>query len=109
VSGSDVFEALKVSHRARRLKVFLFGGAPGVAAAAARTLNERPSGLICVGALDLGFGAVDEMSHGPNIDEVNASNGEAVSLGAKKGQLWLHHNHRRLTVGGADQFPGRDG
>ena len=63
VSGSDIFEALKAPDRlGRRLKVFLFGGAPGVAAAAARTLNAVPSGLSCVGTFDPGFGSVDEMS-----------------------------------------------
>ena len=46
VSGSDIFEALKRPDRRRRqLKVFLFGGAPGVAAQAARTLNAASCGL----------------------------------------------------------------
>ena len=101
MSGSDIFEALKAPDRCgRRLKVFLFGGAPGVAAAAARTLNAVPSGLSCVGTLDPGFGSVDEMSRDHIIDKVNASEADflAVSLGAKKGQLWLHRNHRRLTI-----------
>ena len=34
------------------------------------------------------------------IDKVNASEADflAASLGARKGQLWLHRNHRRLTI-----------
>ena len=34
------------------------------------------------------------------IDKVNASEADflAVSLGARKGQLWLHRNHQRLTI-----------
>ena len=101
VSGSDIFEALKAPDRlGRRLKVFLFGGAPGVAAAAARTLNAVPSGLSCVGTFDPGFGSVDEMSREHIIDKVNASEADflAASLGARKGQLWLHRNRRRLAV-----------
>jgi N-acetylglucosaminyldiphosphoundecaprenol N-acetyl-beta-D-mannosaminyltransferase len=101
VSGSDIFGALKAPERlARQLRVFLFGGAAGVAAAAARTLNAVPSGLNCVGVLDPGFGSVDEMSHDHMIDQVNVSRADflAVSLGARKGQLWLHRNHRRLTI-----------
>jgi N-acetylglucosaminyldiphosphoundecaprenol N-acetyl-beta-D-mannosaminyltransferase len=101
ISGSDIFEALKVPNRGgRQLKVFLFGGAPGVAAAAAEKLNAVPLGLSCVGRLDPGFGAIDEMSRDPIIDQVNASEADflAVSLGAKKGQLWLHRNHQRLTI-----------
>jgi N-acetylglucosaminyldiphosphoundecaprenol N-acetyl-beta-D-mannosaminyltransferase len=99
VSGSDIFEALKLADRARnRLKVFLFGGAEGVAAKAAEKLNV--SGFSCVGSLDPGFGVVDEMSRDHIIDKVNASEADflAVSLGAKKGQLWLHRNHQRLTI-----------
>src|SRR5262249_46991876 len=101
VSGSDIFDALKAPERlARQLKVFLFGGAAGVAAVAARTLNAVPSGLNCVGALDPGFGSVDVMSRNQFIDAVNASEADflAVSLGAKKGQPWLHRNHQRLTI-----------
>jgi N-acetylglucosaminyldiphosphoundecaprenol N-acetyl-beta-D-mannosaminyltransferase len=101
VSGSDIFEALQVPDRCGRpLKVFLFGGAPGVAAAAAGTLNRVPSGLVCVGTLDPGFGSTDEMSQDHMIDRVNASDADflAVSLGAKKGQLWLHRNHQRITI-----------
>ena len=56
--------------------------------------------LRCVGTLDPGFGSVDEMSRDQIIDEINASQADflAVSLGAKKGQLWLHRNHQRLTI-----------
>src|SRR5262249_24439378 len=101
VAVSDIFEALKAPDRlGQRLKVFLFGGAPGVAAAAARTLNAVPSGLSCVGTFDPGFGSVDEMSQDHIIDEVNAIDADflAASLGAKKGQLWLHRNHKRFTI-----------
>ena len=101
VSGSDIFDALKSEERlARQLKVFLFGGPKGVAAAAARTLNSGPSGLRCVGAMEPGFGTVEQMSQDHIIEEVNASEADflAVSLGAKKGQLWLHRNHHRLTI-----------
>ena len=101
VSGSDIFEALRVSDRGgRRLKVFLFGGAEGVAAVVAEKINEVPSGLSCVGTLDPGFGSVEEMSQDQIIDEVNASEADflAVALGAKKGQQWLFRNHQRLTI-----------
>lgn len=101
VSGSDIFEALSAPERlARQLKVFLFGGAEGVAARAAAKLSAVPSGLSCAGALDPGFGSVDDMSHDHVIDKVNASNADflAVALGAKKGQPWLYRNHHRLTI-----------
>ena len=101
VAGSDLFERLQApGTRKRRLTVFLFGGAKGVAAAAARKLNAEPGGLQCVGTLDPGFCEVSEMSQDHIIDTVNSSGADflSVSLGAKKGQLWLHRNHNRLTI-----------
>jgi len=50
IAGSDIFDALKAEHAsADPLKVFLFGGAEGVAAAASRALNRQPTGLSCKG------------------------------------------------------------
>src|SRR5262249_15057360 len=91
----------KAPHRcSRQLRVFLFGGAAGIAAAAARTLNGVPSGLSCVGTIDPGYGTIDEMSRDEILASVNGSGADflAVSLGAKKGQLWLRRNHNRLTI-----------
>jgi N-acetylglucosaminyldiphosphoundecaprenol N-acetyl-beta-D-mannosaminyltransferase len=80
--------------------VFLFGGAKGVAAAAAKKLNATPEGLNCVGTMYPGFCEVSEMSQDHIIDTVNSSDADflSVSLGAKKGQLWLHRNRDRLTI-----------
>jgi N-acetylglucosaminyldiphosphoundecaprenol N-acetyl-beta-D-mannosaminyltransferase len=100
VAGSDVFDALVDQSRARPLKVFLFGGAAGVAVAASRALNARSSGVHCVGLLYPGFGTVEEMSHDDIIETLNSSGAEllVVSLGATKGQSWLLHNHDRLKI-----------
>jgi N-acetylglucosaminyldiphosphoundecaprenol N-acetyl-beta-D-mannosaminyltransferase len=101
IAGSDIFDALMSRrHPARQLKVYLFGGADGVAAEAARTINDGHVGLRCVGAMSPGYGNVDELSKDEIIDLVNASNADFImaSLGALKGQLWLHRNRRRLGV-----------
>jgi N-acetylglucosaminyldiphosphoundecaprenol N-acetyl-beta-D-mannosaminyltransferase len=101
VPGADLLDWLQASEkRTRRLKVFLFGGAKGVAEAAAKKLNAEPGGLYCVGTMDPGFCEVSEMSHDHIIDTINSSGADflSVSLGAKKGQLWLHRNHNRLTI-----------
>ena len=101
VAGSDIFEALKAKRkRARSLKVFLFGGAEGIAAAASKTLNDARGGLSCTGYIYPGFGAVDEMSSSDLIDEVNSSQSDILvaSLGAKKGQQWLLRNHHKLRI-----------
>lgn len=100
-AGADLLDQLQIRDKsARRLRVFLFGGAPGVAAAAARTLNALPNGVNCVGVLDPGFCDVNEMSQDNIIQSVNSSGADflIVSLGAKKGQLWLKRNHNRLTI-----------
>jgi N-acetylglucosaminyldiphosphoundecaprenol N-acetyl-beta-D-mannosaminyltransferase len=101
IAGSDIFEALKATYGRRRpLKVFLFGGAEGVAAAASKALNVEPSGLACVGSMCPGFGAVDEMSQDDIIHKINSSRADFLlaALGAKKGQLWLKRNHARLRI-----------
>jgi N-acetylglucosaminyldiphosphoundecaprenol N-acetyl-beta-D-mannosaminyltransferase len=99
VSGSDLFEELRTAERgARPLTVFWFGGAAGVAAVAAEKINGKSAGLRCVGSIDPGFGTVEEMSRDALLNPVNASGADflVVSLGAKKGQLWLQQNRDRL-------------
>ena len=101
ISGADIFDALKAERKfAEPLKVFLFGGAEGVAAAACRALNAKPCGLYCVGSFYPGFGSVDEMSRDDIIDKINSSDADflVAALGTKKGQLWLQRNHHRLQV-----------
>jgi N-acetylglucosaminyldiphosphoundecaprenol N-acetyl-beta-D-mannosaminyltransferase len=101
VPGSDFFDMLKVGNQLGfRLKVFLFGGGDGVAAAASEAINAGPGGLFCVGSIFPGFGTVDEMSTDKIIDEINASDADflVASLGAKKGQAWLQRNHARLRI-----------
>jgi N-acetylglucosaminyldiphosphoundecaprenol N-acetyl-beta-D-mannosaminyltransferase len=101
VAGSDILAALKAKRGPEKpLRLFLFGGAEGVAAAAARALNAQPGGVHCVGLLYPGFGTVDELSGSEVIDTINLSGADflVTSLGSKKGQLWLKHNHRILRI-----------
>ena len=100
-AGSDLLDRLQAGGAGtRQLSIFLFGGANGVAAAAARKLNAEPGGLNCVGTMDPGFCEVSEMSQDHTIDAVNSSGADflVLCLGAKKGQLWLQRNHSRLTI-----------
>ncbi len=100
IAGSDVFAALKSQPSARNLKLFLFGGNEGVAAAAARAINQRPDCMRCVGSSFPGFTGIEEMSRTEMIDQINASGANflIVSLGAQKAQRWLLRNHNRLRV-----------
>lgn len=98
VAGSDLFDALR---RLRSdLKIFLFGGAEGVAETACRKINADSNGLVCAGFLYPGFGPVEAMSTAGVIDDINASEAHilAVALGADKGQKWLLRNQHRLRA-----------
>jgi len=100
-SGADLLDRLRgKAPGIQRLSLFLFGGAAGVASAAAQAFNADSSELKCIGAMDPGFGEVDELSGENIISVVNSSNADflVVSLGAKKGQLWLQRNHHRLKI-----------
>ncbi|MXQ13748.1 WecB/TagA/CpsF family glycosyltransferase [Microvirga makkahensis] len=101
VAGSDIFEAFVTRGKPQRpLRVFLFGGAEGVAARAAEALNRNAAGVICVGWMNPGFGSVEEMSQSYIIDAINASGADflLVALGAAKGQAWLQRNHHAIRV-----------
>ena len=107
VAGSDVFDALRRGAGqgvlGRPVKVFFFGGPPGVAQQACDVLNaEHAQGgpMQGVGALSPGFGSVAEMSTPEVLATINASGADflVVALGAKKGQAWIMHNLPHLQV-----------
>ena len=101
IAGADVFEALKnTSAPAPGLKVFLFGGERGAAAAACENINAQSGGMVCVGSYDPGFCTVEEMSSDAILETINSSGANffAAALGAKKGQAWLLRNHDRLQI-----------
>jgi N-acetylglucosaminyldiphosphoundecaprenol N-acetyl-beta-D-mannosaminyltransferase len=107
ITGADLFDTLKLpNERTRRFKVFLFGGADGVAATVTAKLNASSAGMECVGALSPGFGTIDDMSTDRIIDTINASGADllAVFLGAEKAQTWLLQNHDRIKIPVRAQF-----
>lgn len=107
VAGSSLFDALR--HGAgqhilgRPIRVFFFGGPPGVAQKACDVLNEEHAQggpMQGVGALCPGFGTVQDMSAPEVLQAINASQADflVVALGAKKGQAWILHNLGQLQV-----------
>lgn len=99
VAGSSLFEALGKEWR-RKLTVYFFGGPEGAGAEASRRINEKSTGLTCVGHYSPGFGTVDEMSEPSITDNINASHADflVVALGAKKGQAWILKNLQKINV-----------
>ncbi len=103
VAGADLFERLQAAGRSTQqppIKLFLFGGPPGVGAQAAAQLNAQAQGFQCVGHDEGGFGGIEAMSSDETIARINASGAEfvLVALGAKKGQAWIEHNRARLQA-----------
>ena len=101
IAGSDIFATLKAEYNsAKPLKLFLFGGAEGLAAVACREINAQRCGLHCVGSLYPGFGSVADMSRDAMINVINKSGADflLVCVGTHKGQIWLRRNHDRLII-----------
>jgi N-acetylglucosaminyldiphosphoundecaprenol N-acetyl-beta-D-mannosaminyltransferase len=103
VTGSGLFERLRTDplpSGEAPIKVFFFGGPPGVAEVASRNLNAKPGGLVCVGFETPGFGSVDDMSTPDVLARINASKADflVVALGAVKGQAWIQRNRAQLSV-----------
>ncbi|MDG4560520.1 MAG: WecB/TagA/CpsF family glycosyltransferase [Candidatus Competibacter sp.] len=103
VTGSGLFERLRDEPAPpghEPIKVYFFGGPPGAAEAAGRSLNTRPGGMVCVGYETPGFGSIDEMSSQDVLDRINASGADflIVALGAVKGQAWIQRNRTHLLA-----------
>ncbi|MRT27583.1 MULTISPECIES: WecB/TagA/CpsF family glycosyltransferase [Herbaspirillum] len=103
VAGSSLFQALReatLPAGASPMRVYFFGGPPGVAQAACEKLNSTSSAMIGVGFDSPGFGSIEDMSDSAAIARINDSNADflVVALGAKKGQAWIQHNLPRLRV-----------
>lgn len=103
VTGADLFERLSeepVPAGHSPIKVYFFGGPPGAAQTAGRTLNASVGGMRCVGYANPGFGSVDSLSTPAVIRDINSSQADflVVALGAVKGQQWIQRNRERLQV-----------
>ena len=99
VAGSTLFETLGQEWR-RKMSVYFFGGPGGVAAEASKLINEKSTGLTCVGYHSPGFGSVEDMSEMTIIDNINLSSADflVVALGAKKGQAWILKNLHKIKI-----------
>lgn len=100
VSGSDLMEQLHHKDLSQPIKVFFFGGEPGVGKLASDAVNNNSAGLQAVGHYCPGFGSVEDMSSDEIIASINQKEIDflIVSLGAKKGQAWIEHNKNNLKA-----------
>ena len=101
VAGSDLFDRLRLKKLGDPpIRVFFFGGRDGAAETAVAMLNEEAAGCIGCGAINPGYGAVQDMSAPVIIDTINAARPDfvLVALGAAKGQSWIAANQARLEA-----------
>ncbi|NDV00531.1 WecB/TagA/CpsF family glycosyltransferase [Pseudoroseicyclus tamaricis] len=102
LNGTDFVPALLEAAAAKGLSVFLFGGQPGVADAAARNLCLRIPGLRVVGTRD-GFEGAKNASAA--VAAINAAQPDIVlvAMGVPTQDVWLArhaaHLDARITLG----------
>jgi N-acetylglucosaminyldiphosphoundecaprenol N-acetyl-beta-D-mannosaminyltransferase len=98
IAGSDLFETL-MNGAAGQLTVFFFGGPEGIARAACERVENLDGALRCNGYEYPGFGSVEQMSTPRILQKINHSGADMlnISLGARKGLLWITRNEQHLT------------
>ena len=98
LNGTDLVPALLAKAASRGKSVFLFGGTPGTAEAAALALMAKAPGLRIAGTRDGFAGARNDQEV---IDDINASGADIVlvALGVPMQELWLHRNAALLDAG----------
>ena len=102
VTGSGTIQDLhdtQVSEQ-DKLTIFFFGGNDDVGQVAMQKVNMNQGGLRAVGAINPGYGTVEEMSTDAIITAINKARPDIllVALGAKKGVAWIEHNRHRLNA-----------
>lgn len=98
VNGTDMFPLLCEAAAVAGRSLYLLGARPGIAAAAADTMQKRFSALKIAGVRDGYFSEAEEPAV---IDTVNRSGADIllVAFGAPRQDLWLRR-HRALLVPG---------
>ena len=99
VCGSDLFDAL-MRRTGDRISAFFFGATDDVGRCVRERLNEGTSGVRCAGAYAPGFGTVESMSDPRIFGIINQAAPDllVVSVGARKGLLWLNRNEHLLSI-----------
>ena len=100
VAGSNLFERLAHETRGEDISVFFYGGLEGVAEKACCRINANEGAMRCVGSSYPGFGDVAQLSSSQALDQINTADPDflVVSLGAKKGVMWINENFDKLRT-----------
>ncbi|MBT8849092.1 acetyl-mannosamine transferase [Lactobacillus delbrueckii subsp. bulgaricus] len=101
ISGSDLFPLLCERAAKKGYKMFFLGAAEGVAAKAAKNLENRYPGLDVCGVYSPPYGFEND---GSEMDKITKMIKDAapqiliVGLGAPKQEKFIYHNRERLGV-----------
>ncbi|MCD2311083.1 WecB/TagA/CpsF family glycosyltransferase [Sulfitobacter pseudonitzschiae] len=97
LNGTDLVPALLAQAASMGKSVYLFGGTPGTAQAAANRLANTIPGLRIAGTRDGFAGAADTDAV---IHDINDSGADIVlvALGVPMQELWLHANAHRIDA-----------
>lgn len=100
VAGADLIFALLERSAERRYRVFLLGGAPGVAGEVAAIARRRYPGLQIVGVEAPDLGDLSPEEHRELISRIRGARPHLllVAFGQPKGELWLAEHCRALGV-----------
>lgn len=100
VAGADLFERLSREEGGPPVRVFFYGGPPGVAEAASAALSQQGGGLVGVGGEAPGFGPIEDIDLDATGRRIEASGADfvLVALGARKGQAWIEAMRHRLEA-----------
>jgi N-acetylglucosaminyldiphosphoundecaprenol N-acetyl-beta-D-mannosaminyltransferase len=100
VRSSDLILALSAMAERRSYRVFLLGGGPGEAKAAARNLTARYPGLRLVGTESPPLRALSVGEHDALINRIRSARPDLllVAFGQPKGEIWLAGNLKNLGV-----------
>jgi N-acetylglucosaminyldiphosphoundecaprenol N-acetyl-beta-D-mannosaminyltransferase len=95
--GSDLFDSL-MRQTSDRFSAFFFGATDDIGQRVRKRLNEGTWGVRCAGVYAPGFGSVESMSGAGILDIINQAGADLliVSVGARKGLLWLNRNEDLL-------------
>ncbi len=100
VTGADLIDSLCRRAAERGYRVFLLGGAPGVAQEAARELCRRYLALRIVGVEAPDLASLSPRRHAALVDRIRRAKADLlfVAFGQPKGELWLAENYQALGV-----------
>jgi N-acetylglucosaminyldiphosphoundecaprenol N-acetyl-beta-D-mannosaminyltransferase len=100
VAGADLIYSLAARAAQRGHRVFLLGGAPGIAEQAAHVLCRLHPALVIAGIEAPTLDALSAEEHAELIGRIRQAKPDLllVALGQPKGELWLAENYQQLGV-----------